>query len=155
MKRYLSAGGETRIVVDGVAYAPHLAIDVKGWGVDWYGFSVYKTWGPHMAALYGSHAAFQDLKANPPPPLTFACSSSSSSSSSFLPSPLLLCHLLLLPPLLLHSSAASFLVSYFLFSFLIRFLQASSSVSSSIACRNSDSLHAVPLLTNHLSPMTC
>ncbi|KAA6417190.1 MAG: hypothetical protein FRX49_12827 [Trebouxia sp. A1-2] len=56
------AGGETRVVVDGVAYAPHLAIDVKGWGVDWYGFSVYKTWGPHMAALYGSHAAFQDLK---------------------------------------------------------------------------------------------
>lgn len=55
--------------MDGVAYAPHLAIDVKGWGVDWYGFSVYKTWGPHMAALYGSHAAFQDLKVYPPPPL--------------------------------------------------------------------------------------
>ena len=51
-----------RIVADGVAYAPHLPIDVKAWGVDWYGFSVYKTWGPHMAALYGSHAAFQDLK---------------------------------------------------------------------------------------------
>ncbi|DBB10346.1 TPA: hypothetical protein ACH3X3_001906 [Trebouxia sp. C0006] len=56
------AGDETRIVVDGVAYAPHLPIDVAGSGVDWYGFSVYKTWGPHMAALYGSHAAFQDLK---------------------------------------------------------------------------------------------
>lgn len=58
----LYAGKETRIVVDGVAYAPHLPIDVKAWGVDWYGFSVYKTWGPHMAALYGSHAAFEELK---------------------------------------------------------------------------------------------
>ena len=50
------------MVADGVAFAPHLAIDVKAWGVDWYGFSVYKTWGPHMAALYGSHAAFAELK---------------------------------------------------------------------------------------------
>ncbi len=71
LRKCLSAGGETRVVVDGVAYAPHLPIDVKGWGVDWYGFSVYKTWGPHMAALYGSHAAFQDLKVTPPPPLLF------------------------------------------------------------------------------------
>lgn len=52
-------------MADGVAYAPHLPIDVKAWGVDWYGFSVYKTWGPHMAALYGSHAAFAELKVQP------------------------------------------------------------------------------------------
>ena len=52
-------------MADGVAYAPHLPIDVKAWGVDWYGFSVYKTWGPHMAALYGSHSAFEDLKVLP------------------------------------------------------------------------------------------
>lgn len=57
-----TAGSRARVVADGVAYAPHLPIDVKAWGVDWYGFSVYKTWGPHMAALYGSHAAFQELK---------------------------------------------------------------------------------------------
>ncbi|KAL3161934.1 hypothetical protein ABBQ38_009016 [Trebouxia sp. C0009 RCD-2024] len=56
------AGGTTRVVADGVAYAPHLPMDMNAWGVDWYGFSVYKTWGPHMAALYGSHSAFQDLK---------------------------------------------------------------------------------------------
>lgn len=49
-------------MADGVAYAPHLGINVKAWGVDWYGFSMYKTWGPHMAALYGSHAAFEELK---------------------------------------------------------------------------------------------
>ena len=57
-------GSKTRVVADGVAYAPHLPIDVKAWGIDWYGFSVYKTWGPHMAALYGSHAAFEELKAS-------------------------------------------------------------------------------------------
>ena len=58
----MCAGSKTRVVVDGVAYAPHLPIDVKAWGVDWYGFSVYKTWGPHMAALYGSHDAFADIQ---------------------------------------------------------------------------------------------
>ena len=58
-------GSRARVVADGVAYAPHLPIDVKAWGVDWYGFSVYKTWGPHMAALYGSHSAFQDIKVLP------------------------------------------------------------------------------------------
>ncbi len=67
-RRYLCTGGEARVVVDGVAYAPHLPIDVAGWGVDWYGFSVYKTWGPHMAALYGTRAAFQDLNVKSPPP---------------------------------------------------------------------------------------
>ncbi len=100
LRRYFSAGGETRIVVDGVAYAPHLPMDVKGWGVDWYGFSVYKTWGPHMAALYGSHAAFQDLKVNPPPPPPPTHVSSSS------------------PSFLLLFFVAPFLVSYLLFSFL-------------------------------------
>lgn len=50
-----------RIVVDGVAYAPHRAIDVDAWGVDWYAYSTYKVYGPHMAALYGSKAAFAEL----------------------------------------------------------------------------------------------
>ncbi|GAQ87923.1 pyridoxal phosphate (PLP)-dependent aspartate aminotransferase superfamily [Klebsormidium nitens] len=56
------AGAQARIVVDGVAYAPHRAADVSAWGVDWYAFSVYKTWGPHVAALYGSHVAFRELE---------------------------------------------------------------------------------------------
>ncbi|KAA9008792.1 cysteine desulfurase-like protein [Histidinibacterium aquaticum] len=43
------------ICVDGVAYAPHRAIDVKALGADFYGFSVYKTYGPHHAALYGKY----------------------------------------------------------------------------------------------------
>lgn len=31
-----------RIIIDGVAYAPHQAIDVRQWGVDFYIFSFYK-----------------------------------------------------------------------------------------------------------------
>lgn len=41
--------------VDGVAYAPHRAVDVQALGADFYGFSVYKTYGPHFAALYGRY----------------------------------------------------------------------------------------------------
>lgn len=43
------------LCVDGVAFAPHRAIDVKALGADFYGFSVYKTYGPHHAALYGKY----------------------------------------------------------------------------------------------------
>jgi cysteine desulfurase family protein (TIGR01976 family) len=41
------------ICVDGVAYAPHAQIDVRDLDVDFYGFSLYKTYGPHYALLYG------------------------------------------------------------------------------------------------------
>jgi selenocysteine lyase/cysteine desulfurase len=52
---------EARVVVDGVAYAPHRAMDVQSWDVDWYVYSAYKVYGPHMAALYGKADAFQTL----------------------------------------------------------------------------------------------
>ena len=42
-----------QIVVDGVAYAPHRQIDVQALGVDYYVFSLYKVFGPHLALLYG------------------------------------------------------------------------------------------------------
>ena len=41
------------VCVDAVAYAPHRAIDVKAWDVDFYLFSFYKIMGPHMGLLYG------------------------------------------------------------------------------------------------------
>jgi len=50
-----------RVVVDGVAYAPHRVMDVAAWDVDWYAYSAYKVYGPHMAALYGKSDAFADL----------------------------------------------------------------------------------------------
>ena len=50
-----------RVVVDGVAYAPHRAIDVSAWNVDWYAYSTYKVYGPHMAALWGRRDALEEL----------------------------------------------------------------------------------------------
>ena len=41
------------IVGDGVSYAPHGFPDVKDLGVDFYAFSLYKTYGPHLGLLYG------------------------------------------------------------------------------------------------------
>ncbi len=50
-----------KVIADGVAFAPHRAMDVAEWGVDWYVYSTYKVYGPHMAALYGSNEAFAEL----------------------------------------------------------------------------------------------
>ena len=50
-----------RVCVDGVAYAPHRAIDVTAWDVDFYVFSLYKVYGPHYAVLYGKHALLLEL----------------------------------------------------------------------------------------------
>lgn len=45
------------VCVDGVAYAPHRRMDVKAWDVDFYVFSFYKLYGPHIACLYGKRGA--------------------------------------------------------------------------------------------------
>jgi cysteine desulfurase family protein (TIGR01976 family) len=39
--------------VDGVAFAPHRRVDVRALGVDFYFASLYKTFGPHQALLFG------------------------------------------------------------------------------------------------------
>lgn len=41
------------VCVDGVAYAPHGCVDVKDLDVDFYLFSLYKTYGPHLGVMYG------------------------------------------------------------------------------------------------------
>lgn len=50
-----------RICVDAVAYAPHRAIDVRAWDVDYYVFSLYKTYGPHYAVMYGKYDHLLEL----------------------------------------------------------------------------------------------
>ena len=42
------------ICVDGVAYAPHRKVDVQDLDVDFYTFSWYKVYGPHLAVMYGN-----------------------------------------------------------------------------------------------------
>lgn len=51
-----------RVCVDGVAYAPHRAVDVGAWDVDYYAVSLYKVFGPHLAALYGKRALLEELE---------------------------------------------------------------------------------------------
>ncbi|KAH7112812.1 pyridoxal phosphate-dependent transferase [Dendryphion nanum] len=48
--------------VDGVSYAPHRQVDVKAFGVDFYSFSWYKVYGPHVAVLYASNTAQTHIK---------------------------------------------------------------------------------------------
>lgn len=49
------------LCVDGVAYAPHRPLDVKELGVDFYVLSWYKIFGPHVAMLYGSRKAQEQM----------------------------------------------------------------------------------------------
>lgn len=58
----LAHGVGARVVVDGVAFAPHQAVDVAAWDADFYGFSTYKVYGPHMAAMFGKNEAWAELK---------------------------------------------------------------------------------------------
>lgn len=51
-----------RVVVDGVAFSPHRAMDVDAWGVDFYVYSTYKVYGPHMAAMWVSSSALDELQ---------------------------------------------------------------------------------------------
>ena len=49
------------VVGDGVSYAPHGFPDVKELDVDFYTFSLYKTYGPHLALLYGKEEILKTL----------------------------------------------------------------------------------------------
>ncbi|KAJ9645630.1 hypothetical protein H2204_001211 [Knufia peltigerae] len=52
----------TLFCVDAVAYAPHAPVDVKAFGVDFYSFSWYKVYGPHVSMLYVSDKAKNELQ---------------------------------------------------------------------------------------------
>ena len=52
---------DTLVSVDGVAYAPHGPIDVQVLGVDFYFFSWYKVYGPHMAMAFIRKSVHGDL----------------------------------------------------------------------------------------------
>ncbi len=49
------------ICVDGVAHAPHRLIDVQDTDVDFYAFSFYKVYGPHIAMLYGKKNILENI----------------------------------------------------------------------------------------------
>lgn len=49
------------LCVDGVAYAPHRAVDVQAFGADFYVFSTYKVYGPHQAIMYGRYELLREM----------------------------------------------------------------------------------------------
>lgn len=49
------------LCVDGVAYAPHREVDVKDLDVDFYSFSWYKVYGPHVAIMYAKDSSHSSL----------------------------------------------------------------------------------------------
>tara|TARA_B100000989_G_scaffold203709_1_gene154159 strand:+ start:444 stop:1691 length:1248 start_codon:yes stop_codon:yes gene_type:complete len=49
------------VIGDGVSYAPHGFPNIKDLGVDFYTFSLYKTYGPHLALMYGKEEILKDL----------------------------------------------------------------------------------------------
>jgi cysteine desulfurase family protein (TIGR01976 family) len=49
------------VIGDGVSFAPHGFPDVKELEVDFYTFSLYKTYGPHLALLYGKEDILKKL----------------------------------------------------------------------------------------------
>ena len=51
-----------KVVGDGVAYMAHDIADLKDLDVDFYGFSLYKTYGPHLALLYGKRDLLLETK---------------------------------------------------------------------------------------------
>ncbi|MCP3680879.1 MAG: aminotransferase class V-fold PLP-dependent enzyme [Gammaproteobacteria bacterium] len=50
------------VVMDGVACMPHQNIDVKALDIDFYFFSLYKLFGPHVGVLYGKKSLLMQLK---------------------------------------------------------------------------------------------
>ncbi|CAJ2501597.1 Uu.00g044500.m01.CDS01 [Anthostomella pinea] len=50
------------LCVDAVAYAPHRPVDVVALGVDFYAFSWYKVYGPHISMLYGRRGALARVR---------------------------------------------------------------------------------------------
>ena len=63
LKKICNLAHQNNIIVigDGVSYAPHGFPDVKDLGVDFYTFSLYKTYGPHLALLYGKEEILKNL----------------------------------------------------------------------------------------------
>ncbi|MGY5849234.1 cysteine desulfurase-like protein [Salegentibacter sp. F14] len=50
------------ICVDGVAYAPHRQVNVRELDVDFYVFSWYKAYGPHLAVMFGKYDLLYEME---------------------------------------------------------------------------------------------
>ena len=57
----LAHGAGAYVCVDGVGHVPHRLVDVSDLGVDFYVFSPYKGFGPHMGVLYGKSSLLKKI----------------------------------------------------------------------------------------------
>lgn len=57
----IAHGAGALLCVDGVAYAPHRLVDVKKFDVDFYVFSTYKVYGPHLGIMYGRLGLLKEM----------------------------------------------------------------------------------------------
>ena len=57
----LTRGNDTYLVVDGGQYVPHRLPDVKSLGCDFYVYSGYKTFGPHLGVMYGKRDVLEAI----------------------------------------------------------------------------------------------
>ena len=58
-RRVHAAGA--RLLVDGVAYAPHRRVDMTAFEADYYVLSLYKVYGPHLGALVARRGHLEEL----------------------------------------------------------------------------------------------
>ena len=53
---------DIKVVGDGVSYMAHDLAELKDINIDFYGFSLYKTFGPHLGLLYGKKELLEKTK---------------------------------------------------------------------------------------------
>jgi len=58
----LAHSHDAKVIGDGVAYMAHDLVEIKDINIDFYAFSFYKTFGPHMALLYGKKELLKKTK---------------------------------------------------------------------------------------------
>ena len=57
----LTQGSDIYLCVDGGQYVPHRMADVKAMGADFYVFSAYKSYGPHVGVMYGRREVLEEI----------------------------------------------------------------------------------------------
>ena len=57
----IAHNGGALFCVDGVAFAPHRMVDVQAFDVDFYVYSCYKVFGPHIGLMYGKYELLHDM----------------------------------------------------------------------------------------------
>ncbi len=58
----VAKSADALVYVDGVQFAPHHMIDVKRLGCDFFAYSPYKVYGPHLGAVWGRRELLEQMR---------------------------------------------------------------------------------------------